>query len=460
MSSFSLAQACLTASAVAGFTGTARRRIRRLAAELGLRYSGDLVFGLSTHLVVASNTQPAGAKHAAAKQWGLPVVAEQWLWDSRKAGLLLPVDSYLCATQAGGECTEATGSTASQPRAVQDTQGQPLAASSIPCTDQSKLLRNLEKEGWCAERLGSGNRDPKHSTDLSAKKPCSHVACQQSLVSAPHSQRSQAPGGTHQQAVVATAASAVHSSSHLSTAAAADAAATKAQGPALLRTGQAQQGPACRARNRACTALQDPHALAAQTHLAADDLQNQPPNHANNAAAANSRQRKPLPACPHARLSTPRTLQLAQAPTSRAVNTTNSDPAGAVTKLVSDRQCHAAGNMGSQGQLQQGIVPTPSNKPQRHGACQEGHAANDQPRFADACIEEPEILRQAVPEEWCSPTALAISPSVKGSIPGVPAGCAFSGHDVSVTFMTAASRPQVDCKGHQKAASCSLRLPA
>ena len=92
------AAAAATAAIVTGtgFYGAERAAIRELAALAGATYSGDLVRGHTTHLVLASAAAAGTSRkvHKAA-EWGLAVVRLQWLLDSITAGQLQPVARYL-----------------------------------------------------------------------------------------------------------------------------------------------------------------------------------------------------------------------------------------------------------------------------------------------------------------------------------------------------------------------------
>jgi hypothetical protein len=92
-----------------GFYGPERAAIRELSHLCGLSYSGDLVNGLTTHLVLAAagGAAPgAGRKAGKAADWGIPTVRLAWLLDSIAAQRPQQVDPYLLAHQAKGPAGE------------------------------------------------------------------------------------------------------------------------------------------------------------------------------------------------------------------------------------------------------------------------------------------------------------------------------------------------------------------
>ena len=73
----------------AGYFGAQRQRVKQLAKALDLRYSGELVFGISSVLVVAdcsSSSQAellTGLKARTAALWGnVAIVSHRWQEDS------------------------------------------------------------------------------------------------------------------------------------------------------------------------------------------------------------------------------------------------------------------------------------------------------------------------------------------------------------------------------------------
>lgn len=88
-----------------GFYGEDRAGIRVLAHLGGITYSGDLIHGTTTHLVLApGGIAAAGAgeltrKVAKAAEWGIPCLRFAWLPDSILAGRLQPTEPYLVPSQ-------------------------------------------------------------------------------------------------------------------------------------------------------------------------------------------------------------------------------------------------------------------------------------------------------------------------------------------------------------------------
>ena len=63
----------------AGFSSHEKLAIEHWAAKLGARYSGSLVCGETSHLVVRSLVDAfASAKYERAKAWGVHVVSYFW----------------------------------------------------------------------------------------------------------------------------------------------------------------------------------------------------------------------------------------------------------------------------------------------------------------------------------------------------------------------------------------------
>lgn len=70
-----------------------RVNLGRLATLLGAEHSERMSRRCTTHLI-ASRESCNGQKYLRAKDWGIPVVSEEWLLSCAKVGVLLPVDSY------------------------------------------------------------------------------------------------------------------------------------------------------------------------------------------------------------------------------------------------------------------------------------------------------------------------------------------------------------------------------
>lgn len=85
----------------AGFFGSARVRVRQLAKTLDLQYSGELISGVTTILVVADSTLQSraellcGLKARTAVLWGnVNIVSNQWLEDSAQLGAYCELEGY------------------------------------------------------------------------------------------------------------------------------------------------------------------------------------------------------------------------------------------------------------------------------------------------------------------------------------------------------------------------------
>ena len=85
----------------AGYFGAWRERVRHLAKALDLEYSGELVSGVTTILVVAESQGKSCAelllelKARTAMQWGdIDIVRHQWLEDSAQHGALCDLEAY------------------------------------------------------------------------------------------------------------------------------------------------------------------------------------------------------------------------------------------------------------------------------------------------------------------------------------------------------------------------------
>lgn len=77
-----------------GYFGTSRRAVRQLVCHLGAQYSGDLTYGVTTHLVCKDSCLPDSEKVSVASAWGIPIVQHDWLIDSLQQGTFLSVDRY------------------------------------------------------------------------------------------------------------------------------------------------------------------------------------------------------------------------------------------------------------------------------------------------------------------------------------------------------------------------------
>lgn len=77
-----------------GYFGGCRREVRQLTRQLGAQYSGDLTYGVTTHLVCKDNLLSSREKVNVAHAWGIPIVQHAWLLDSVRQGTPLSVDTY------------------------------------------------------------------------------------------------------------------------------------------------------------------------------------------------------------------------------------------------------------------------------------------------------------------------------------------------------------------------------
>ncbi|KAL3141056.1 hypothetical protein ABBQ32_005566 [Trebouxia sp. C0010 RCD-2024] len=77
-----------------GYFGAFRREVRQLTWKLGAQYSGDLTYGVTTHLVCKDSFLPDSEKVNVAHAWGIPTVRHAWLLDSVQHGSFLSVDTY------------------------------------------------------------------------------------------------------------------------------------------------------------------------------------------------------------------------------------------------------------------------------------------------------------------------------------------------------------------------------
>ncbi len=85
---------------LAGFRGSAREDIRRLAELLGMEFNGALVNDRTTHLILASEALlcqdiPRSQKLDSAKCWGIALTHYAWLKDSLAMGKILDAQKYI-----------------------------------------------------------------------------------------------------------------------------------------------------------------------------------------------------------------------------------------------------------------------------------------------------------------------------------------------------------------------------
>lgn len=148
-----------------GFSGGTRLAVRELAALAGLEYSGDLVRGRTTHLVLLRSSQttpaesamamaatpPAGTasvKRECALRWGIPCVRLAWLLDSCETGRALPVHPYLASTNNKQQVAEAANAQKQQavapPHSCQQLARRARPSSTASNTPSAAPARNLQ----------------------------------------------------------------------------------------------------------------------------------------------------------------------------------------------------------------------------------------------------------------------------------------------------------------------------
>ena len=88
-----------------GYFGASRHEVRQLTWQLGAQYSGDLTYGVTTHLVCKDSLLPDSEKVTVAHAWGIPVVQHAWLVDSVHQGTFLSVETYGIGTNSSAPTT-------------------------------------------------------------------------------------------------------------------------------------------------------------------------------------------------------------------------------------------------------------------------------------------------------------------------------------------------------------------
>lgn len=83
-----------------GYFGTSRQDVRQLTRQLGAQYSGDLIYGVTTHLVCKDSRLPDSEKVSVARAWGIPIVHHAWLLASLQQGAFCSEDRYCLALDA------------------------------------------------------------------------------------------------------------------------------------------------------------------------------------------------------------------------------------------------------------------------------------------------------------------------------------------------------------------------
>lgn len=88
-----------------GFNETSKNKLKEQIESGGGVYSGDLVLGTTTHLIVKD---PRGAKFDAAKLWKIPIVKIEWVQESLEAGYCLTEKNYLISTSSDNQTSTPT----------------------------------------------------------------------------------------------------------------------------------------------------------------------------------------------------------------------------------------------------------------------------------------------------------------------------------------------------------------
>ena len=138
-----------------GYFGAARRHVRQLTWQLGARYSGDLIHGVTTQLVCKDNLVPDNEKIRVASAWGIPIVPHAWLADSAQKGSFLPVDKYCLIPSAPKDDTALSASVTPRPRRHQATRcshspSHPSQSESdLSCMGEVEVLRRADLPTNC-----------------------------------------------------------------------------------------------------------------------------------------------------------------------------------------------------------------------------------------------------------------------------------------------------------------------
>ena len=140
-----------------GYSGASRRRVRQLSLQMGAKYSGDLIHGVTTHLVCKDGLVLDSEKISVARAWGLPVVQHAWLQDSVQAGFALPVEHYrigLTPCRAESSFTKALAAKANSYQASCCRQMAPDSLTHAPQTNYSRVgdvevLRSADLPASC-----------------------------------------------------------------------------------------------------------------------------------------------------------------------------------------------------------------------------------------------------------------------------------------------------------------------
>jgi len=102
---------------VSGFLGLETLHISKMVSALGGKYTEHFAAGVSV-LVVRQGSHNA-QKLAGAKEWGIPVVSEEWLWSTIRSGKRAPFATYLLQP-IRAQRAQAKQQTRQKPRAPDD----------------------------------------------------------------------------------------------------------------------------------------------------------------------------------------------------------------------------------------------------------------------------------------------------------------------------------------------------
>lgn len=85
-----------------GFNEALKAKLKEQIESNGGTYSGDLIMGTTTHLIVKD---PKGAKFDAAKLWKVPIVRVEWVQESISNGYCLPEKNFLIVSSSDSNQT-------------------------------------------------------------------------------------------------------------------------------------------------------------------------------------------------------------------------------------------------------------------------------------------------------------------------------------------------------------------
>ena len=127
-----------------GYFGAARQHVRQLTRQLGARYSGDLIHGVTTQLVCQDKLVSVNEKVRVASAWGIPIVQHAWLVDSVEKGSFLPIDEYCLIASTLKADTVLSATVTARPRSYQSAHGS--NSLSYPSQSESDVSRMGETE--------------------------------------------------------------------------------------------------------------------------------------------------------------------------------------------------------------------------------------------------------------------------------------------------------------------------